>query len=95
MLGDGRPEVTLVDPAGDAEIFAAAIDRPGRRIAFATVQGPIVHRFPEGGEFGEPLLAPGGFDTGVVAFGPGGWLYAGERDLQGSLMVWSPDLTNP
>ena len=72
-----------------------AYEIPGRRIAFATVQGPIVHRFPEGGEFGEPLLAPGGFDTGVVAFGPGGWLYAGERDLQGSLMVWSPDLTTP
>ena len=95
VLGDGRPEVTLVDPAGDAEIFAAAMDRPGRRIAFATIEGPIVHRFPEGGEFGEPLLAPGGFDNGVVAFGPGGWLYAGERDLQGSLMVWSPDLTTP
>ena len=95
VLGDGRPEVTRVDPAGDAEIFAAAIDRPGRRIAFATNQGPIVHRFPDGGEFGEPLLAPGGFDTGVVAFGTEGWSYAGERDLQGSLMVWSPDLTTP
>ena len=95
VLGDGRPEVTLVDPAGDAEIFASAVDVSRRRIAFATNQGPIVHRFPEGGEFGEPLLAPGGFDTGFVAFGPKGWSYAGERDLQGSLMVWSPDLTTP
>ena len=95
VLGDGRPEVTRVDPAGDAEIFASAVDVSRRRIAFATNQGPIVHRFPEGGEFGEPLLAPGGFDTGFVAFGPKGWSYAGERDLQGSLMVWSPDLTTP
>jgi len=95
VLGDGGQEVTLVDPAGDAEIFTAAVDRPGRRIAFATIQGPIVHRFPEGEDFGEPLLAPGGLDAGALAFWPDGWLYAGERDLQGSVVAWSPDFTTP
>lgn len=95
LLADERRELARVDPAGGAEIFATAVDQPGRRIAFATMAGLIVHRYPEGGDFGAPILVPNGFDTGTVAFVPGGGLLGGERDLNGSLLALSPDLATP
>ncbi|MEI8367024.1 MAG: protein kinase [Planctomycetia bacterium] len=95
VLSEKHSVVTRIDLGGDIEIFASAVDGSRRRIAFATNQGPIVYRFPEGGERGEPLLSPSGYATGAVEFGPEGCLYAAESIPRSSLVAWSPDLTTP
>ena len=95
VLDEEHREVARIDLGRDAETFASSVDRLRRRIAFATSQGPIVHRFPEGGEFGEPLLSPNGHDCGVVVFGAEGWFYEAYRSTPSSLVAWSPDLTTP
>ena len=95
VLDEEHREVARIDLGRDTETFASSVDRSRRRIAFATSQGPIVHRFPEGGEFGEPLLSPKGHDCGVVVFGAEGWFYEAYRSTPSSLVAWSPDLTTP
>ena len=95
VLGEGQREVARIDLGPDTETVASVVDRERRRIAFATNQGPIVHRFPEGGKCGEPLLAQNGYDANTVAFGRNGWLYAAARAPSSPLVAWSPDLTTP
>jgi hypothetical protein len=95
VLDEEHREVARIDLGRDAETFASSVDRSSQRIALATSQGPIVHRFPEGGEFGEPLLPPNGHDCGVVVFGAEGWFYEAYRSTPSSLVAWSPDLTTP